>query len=358
MCSHYQERTATELYHQLSSTVQQPKEKPQEFLIRLLDLKQKFLFASQETDSELKYDPTLVRDMFVHSFSLGLQIENIKIKMKPYPEKKTMSDEKLFEKLNVCVSNEMEQSQKFGSQLTPKVNAIQEGDKQTKKNTEVEQALMKELRELKEEVAAVKERVRTPPQAQNLPTQQHMRQTLQCRTCQQSGNRWLEVMPMGHGVTGHESQSRCVQCGKQGTDHVPLNRCGACKISRYCSKGCQVKHRTVHKPICMAIQELEKKKAAEDADDDSSTTFPCHLTPRQQAGLTKLVGRRCMVKYLIWGKEVEALWDTGSQVCVMSRKWRQSHLPLEVLTNVEELLGAGEELNLEAMNGTDIPFVG
>ena len=51
---------------------------------------------------------------------------------------------------------------------------------------------------------------------------------------------------MGQGVTGHESQSRCVQC--------------ACKTSRYCSKGCQVKHRTVHKPICMAIPELEKKK--------------------------------------------------------------------------------------------------
>ena len=31
--SHYQERTATELYHQLSSTVQKVTEKPQEFLI-------------------------------------------------------------------------------------------------------------------------------------------------------------------------------------------------------------------------------------------------------------------------------------------------------------------------------------
>ena len=71
--------------------------------------------------------------MFVHSFSLGLQNENIKIEMKPYLEKKTMSAKELFEKLNVCVSNEMERSQKFGSQLTPKVNFIQEGDKQTKK---------------------------------------------------------------------------------------------------------------------------------------------------------------------------------------------------------------------------------
>ena len=108
----------------------------------------------------------------------------------------------------------------------------------------------------------------------------------------------------------------------------------------------------------MAIQEFEKKKAVEDADDDLNTTFPCHTTPRQQAGLTKLVRRRCMVKCLIQGKEVEALWDTGSQVCVVSRKWQQTHLPLEVLRNVEELLGAGEGLILEAMNATDIPFDG
>ena len=58
------------------------------------------------------------------------------------------------------------------------------------------------------------------------------------------------------------------------------------------------------------------------------------------------------------GKEVEALWDTGSQVCVVSRKWQQSNLPVEVLRNIEELLGIGEELNLDAMNGTDIPFDG
>ena len=100
---HYQERTATELYHQLSSTVQQPKEKPQEFLIHLPDLKQKFLFASQETDSELKYDPTLVHGMFVHSFSLDLQNVNIKIEMKTYLETKTMSDES-YSRNKMCVS--------------------------------------------------------------------------------------------------------------------------------------------------------------------------------------------------------------------------------------------------------------
>ena len=102
--SHYQERTATKLYHQLSSTVQQPNEKPQEFLIRLLDLKQKILLASQKTDSELKYDLALVLGMFVHSFSLGLQNENIKIEMKPYLEKRTMRKMKNYWKNSMCVS--------------------------------------------------------------------------------------------------------------------------------------------------------------------------------------------------------------------------------------------------------------
>ena len=59
-----------------------------------------------------------------------------------------------------------------------------------KKNTDVEQALMKELRELKAR----------PPQAQNLPTQQPMRQTPQCSTCQQSGNRGFSTIASGLGV--------------------------------------------------------------------------------------------------------------------------------------------------------------
>lgn len=66
------------------------------------------LFASQESDSGLKYDPALVHGMFVQSFSTGLQSQNIKLEMKSYLQKESLSDEELFEKRNVCVSNEME----------------------------------------------------------------------------------------------------------------------------------------------------------------------------------------------------------------------------------------------------------
>ena len=65
--SHYQERSATELYKQLTSEVQSGKETPQNFLIRAMDLRQKILFASQEVESSLKYDPALVQSLFMHT---------------------------------------------------------------------------------------------------------------------------------------------------------------------------------------------------------------------------------------------------------------------------------------------------
>ena len=88
------------------------------------------------------------------------------------------------------------------------------------------------------------------------------------------------------------------------------------------------------------------------------TALPCHLTPKQQAGLTRLLGRRRIVRCNIQGRETEALWDTGSQVCVISRAWKQANLPFKKLRSVDELLQEGKELSLEAINGTDIPFDG
>ena len=75
MRSHYQDNSNRTI-PSVELNCPAAKEKSQEFLIRLLDMKQKVLFASQETDSELKYDPTFVHGMFVHSVSLGLQNEN------------------------------------------------------------------------------------------------------------------------------------------------------------------------------------------------------------------------------------------------------------------------------------------
>ena len=112
-----------------------------------------------------------------------------------------------------------------------------------------------------------------------------------------------EVTPMGQGVTIQKDQSHCVHCGKGSGDHSLFNRCGACKTSRYCSKKCQAAHWPQHKVICMAIQELENQMEDEVNNVPLRTAFPCHLTPKQQAGLTRRVGRRCIVRCNIQGRD-------------------------------------------------------
>ena len=73
----------TDMYHLLSSAVQEVEETPQDFLVRLLDLRQKVLFASPEAGSDLQYDPKLVQYTFLHSLLTGLQNDSIKMEIKP-----------------------------------------------------------------------------------------------------------------------------------------------------------------------------------------------------------------------------------------------------------------------------------
>ena len=91
----------------------------------LEDLKQKVLFASQEGDSDLKYDLKLVHCMFLHSLLTGLRSDSIKLELKPNTH---VTDEELFEKLIGAVSNEfeIELQQKLGSLngLATSTNAV------------------------------------------------------------------------------------------------------------------------------------------------------------------------------------------------------------------------------------------
>ena len=52
---HYQEKSAKELYQQLSTLVQEPQEGSHSFLIRALNTRQKILFASKEADTQLTH---------------------------------------------------------------------------------------------------------------------------------------------------------------------------------------------------------------------------------------------------------------------------------------------------------------
>ncbi len=123
--SHYQEKNATELYKQLTAETERAKETPQSFLIRVLDLRQKIIFASQEDESGLKYDPALVQNMFLHTVLTGLQNDRIQSDLQSFLSDPTISDEVLLERLNVACSHETERQNKQNSERSVAVHVTQ-----------------------------------------------------------------------------------------------------------------------------------------------------------------------------------------------------------------------------------------
>ena len=70
---HYREKSASELYQTLATIFQEPKETPQQFLLRSLDVRNKVGFASKESDCEVQYDEPLIQKTFMKSFKTRLR---------------------------------------------------------------------------------------------------------------------------------------------------------------------------------------------------------------------------------------------------------------------------------------------
>ncbi len=116
--SHYKEKSGTLLYQELATIFQAQKESPESFLLRALDLRQKILFASQEADANLKYDPKLVQGMFLRSLETGLRDDNILAKLRPILHKEKISDEELIQQMNLISSSEQERQARIGKKST------------------------------------------------------------------------------------------------------------------------------------------------------------------------------------------------------------------------------------------------
>ena len=121
----------------------------------------------------------------------------------------------------------------------------------------------------------------------------------------------------------------------------------------YCSVGCQQRHRKVHKVLCNSIKflsKLEEDKARAKCD------FVSHLNSEQQKHLVQLVGRRCVVSCGIGGKRSRSLWDSGSQVSLVSFRWLKQNIGDVEIRDISELLDA--ELQIEGVDGNVLPYMG
>lgn len=82
------------------------------------------------------------------------------------------------------------------------------------------------------------------------------------------------------------------------------------------------------------------------------------VIPEKTERITELVGKKCLITCYLHKQKTQALWDTGSQICAIDEAWKVKHLPDVKLRDITEIIDPLEPLELEAANGTGMPYVG
>jgi hypothetical protein len=152
---HYREKSASELYQQLATIFQHPKETAQQFLLRALDLRNKVGFASKESDCEVHYDEPLIQKTFVKSFETGLRDDILAANLRPILRSSPLTDEDLMRHVNELASHQAERQNKLASERRlAKINSCEVDE--SKKSVDSNQQILAEIREMRTEVENLK----------------------------------------------------------------------------------------------------------------------------------------------------------------------------------------------------------
>ena len=115
--AHIRDKNSTELFQELSNAKQQDKENPQQFLYRIMGLKQRVLFESQQPGAEFSYDKRLVQGTFLHTLYQGLNEKNNHVRhdLKPLLTDLQVSDDFLLDQITKSMSEEAERLKRLGT---------------------------------------------------------------------------------------------------------------------------------------------------------------------------------------------------------------------------------------------------
>ena len=204
--NHYGVKNSTELYQSLASICQGPKESPQEFLMRALDLRQKILFSGTQDQGEdtLVYKTDHVQKLFLRTVETGLQDENVRVRVRRYLKDSTISDE------------EDERVRKLRSQNRGK--SAQVSRVAEEKNDKGQGKILETLEALKIEVAQVKSQLKKRGQ----------------ETEQTSPPQWVQLQETGNQ---RKNTPKCSQC--QATGNVRCFHCYICGSDNHYAVGCR-----------------------------------------------------------------------------------------------------------------------
>ena len=94
--------------------------------------------------------------------------------------------------------------------------------------------------------------------------------------------------------------------------------------------------------------------------DQNPTLSPstAELSGAKIEPVVKLIGRKAIIQCNLNGIAVAALLDTGAQVSIIDRNWKDKYLPSHDTRPLTELLEGDGKLEVYTVNGDAIPFEG
>ena len=171
--SHFREKSATELYQELTNMTQRPDEDALAFLLRAFELRSKVCLASGEEGS-LQYDVTLVNGLTAHTIETGLspENENIRSQIRPFLKTPGISDVDLITQMRIIMAAEDNRKSKIAAATTTpetvqvkskqqvkgkhiNVNAVTAPDKKTSLASDGQTNILEAIKQLQAQVASL-----------------------------------------------------------------------------------------------------------------------------------------------------------------------------------------------------------
>lgn len=138
--SHLGEKSGTELFQDLMCAKQHENKTPQQFLYRMVGLKQRIMFTVKHTASAVKYDASTIQCIFLNTICQGIgeKYEHVRQELKPLLSQPTVSDEALLRQVIKTTTEESERRRRLGRTTTRKVTQAHSAQADPSQRSQVE----------------------------------------------------------------------------------------------------------------------------------------------------------------------------------------------------------------------------
>lgn len=226
--SHIRDKNATELFQELTSARQNDKESPQQFLYRIMGLKQRLLFESQQPGVGFSYNKELIQGTFLHTLYQGLNEKNSHVRhdLKAFLSDLKVSDDLLLEQITKSTAEEEGRVKRLGalSKHRPVANIVHiaqhsqnELDAQAKVDVEL-QANRDAIKELTAQVSSL---------TKHLAQMSSSTETAKLRDCN---------MPTNLLQQQFETRGKCSDCVRR--NNMNCAHCFVCGQAGHRAIGC------------------------------------------------------------------------------------------------------------------------